>query len=755
MTRTLTGALAALALAQASPALADPPASSAYATDAQSTHVEDATSRGIGQVNMIACIMGAMRPDALVNDGPYNALVEMQKCDPESRSSTDNANGAAQTSSFVTSTVNSTRASNSEPMRARIWLDDPEADGATIFVNTSATSAPTAGNPYGVFRLDYCGNMPGSTNCIFNGYLEGTTSGISYFEREQGDGGSGTKALRMTASSTTSGSGRLLMQDPNNSATFSFAYNADYYRRSDDGGDRCFARDARDPETGMSVWRYGLYDGITGARVERNSGFPIEYTHAGTKYQGYLGYYGLSLPPAAQEFLTNGDTVEKVDYSNNGNSPTRTPFTVVKAGGKLSKYTRHTRTLRGIDQIRFNTFVGMEASGFFSGAVPNAQYELFWDEPAGNFKVTGQMMCGNNGCNTQALPQVQAVSASFWAARGGIQGWSQQLGGEVFVNLQGAGASVDSNAVQVAYRSQEVVYPSQLPAALHCVRDCPTAASIAAYFAPGSNTGSPYAANSANNFQPTQPGNVVHYTTDAASALLIDGASAGVVLDASPELLENNPQFRYGLRSGKLFANAADAECDVGSGTYCEWRVNGLDVYYQWETGPQSFNQFAAVKSSNGQFVNLDPPLQVNFAVPQGAAYGQYAGKSIVLQYGGFGDLWGLPGICVSPATNQEVPCEGGEVRYVPSFVIPHNSTQGVVSANGTTYLVKWLDREIRFARKNLAVCDAAGLTVPAGMVLPTAADLKNPSVPTSDIYIGVRPTVTGAPRVIHGEVKY
>ena len=221
----------------------------------------------------------------------------------------------------MTATVNSTRTSNTDPMRARIWLDDPEAEGAAIFVNMSATSAPTASNPYGVFRVDYCGNMDGTPGCAFNGFLDGTTAGISYFEREQGDGGSGTKALRMTASSTTSGSGSLHMEDRNNSATFSFAYNADYYRRSDDGGDQCFARDARDPDTGMSVWRYGLYDASTGARVERNSGFPIEYTHAGTTYQGYLGYYGLSLPPAAQSLLANGDTVEKVDYSATATRP--------------------------------------------------------------------------------------------------------------------------------------------------------------------------------------------------------------------------------------------------------------------------------------------------------------------------------------------------------------------------------------------------------------------------------------------------
>jgi hypothetical protein len=370
--------------------------------------------------------------------------------------------------------------------------------------------------------------------------------------------------------------------------------------------------------------------------------------------------------------------------------------------------------------------------------------------------VTAQMMCGGNGCSTQDLPSVQTVDASFWASRGGIQGNSQQLGGELFVNLQGVGSPVNSSQVQVVYRSQDLVYPSQLPATLHCLRDCPTAASMAAYFSGGSQAQSPFVATTANNFQPTVAGNVVGYTSNATTALLLDGASAPVVLDVDREALENSQQFRHGVRTGKLFVNLADAECATNSGTYCEWQVNNLDVYYQWETGVQPFNQFAAVKDSSGQFVTFDAPLQLNYTVPQGAAYGEYAGQSIVLQYAGFGELWGLPGHCVSPSTNEEVSCNNGdEVRYVPAFVIPHSTTLGAVTASGTTYYVKWLDREIRFARKSLSVCDGAGLVVPTSSTLPTAADLRDPLDPSASIYVGTRPTVTAAPRVIQGEVKY
>jgi hypothetical protein len=753
-TTAIGGATLALVLLQSN-AQADPPSTSAYVTDPQNSYVEDATSKGIGQVNMITCIMSALRPDALVNEGPYNALVDQTKCDSNSRSSADNANSDSQSSTFVKGTVDSTRASNSDPMRAKIWLDDPDgSSGALIYVNVSATEPPSTDNPYGVFRLDYCGRVTGDPTCLFNGFLEGATSGVSYFEQEQGQGGAGTKALRLSATSTSSGVGNLQMDEGGNQALFAFAYDADYYRRSDAAGDQCFSRDARDPETGMSVWRYGLYDSVTGDRIERQSGFPIDYTHDGVVYQGFLGYWGLSLPQDALATLASGNTVEKVDYSS-GNQPTKTSYTVVKAGGKLTKYTRHARTLNGIDRIKFTTFVGLNANTFFPGAQSNTQYELYWDDATGVFKVTGQMSCGNNGCTTLALDTVQDVPASFWALQGGIQGYSQALGGELFIDLHDFAMPVDSSSVNVTYRSQDIVYPTELPATLHCVRDCPTAASMAAYFAPSSAATSPFAAGTANNYQPTPGATVVHYGSDASNAVLLDGAAQPVVVDVDQNALQQYPMFMNGVRSGKLFVNLADAECDVGSGTYCEWKVNNLDVYYQWETGPNNYNQFAAVKDTNGDFVTFEAPLQVNFEVPTGAEYGQYAGQNIVLQYGGYGDLWGIPGVCVSHLTNQEVRCDSADARYVPSFVIPYDSTLGSVTSDGHVYLVKWLDREIRFARKALSVCDAAGLTVPTSMPLPTAADLKNPSDSASDIYIGNRPTVTSEPRVIQGEVKY
>jgi hypothetical protein len=49
----------------------------------------------------------------------------------------------------------------------------------------------------------------------------------------------------------------------------------------------------------------------------------------------------------------------------------------------------------------------------------------------------------------------------------------------------------------VTYRSQDVVYPSQLPPTLHYLRDCATATSLSAYFAAGSHASSPFEGSTA------------------------------------------------------------------------------------------------------------------------------------------------------------------------------------------------------------------------------------------------------------------
>jgi hypothetical protein len=750
--RAIAIAIAAALAALCSATFAAPGTDSAYRTDAQQSHVEDATSRGISQVNMITCVMSAMRPDALVNQGNYIALVDRNKCDPEARSSSSNSGAdSASTSApaYMNAVVSSSRTSNDEPMRVKTWIDEKEQDfSATIFVNISASEAPSTANPYGVFRLDYCGK--GSEGpCMMNGYLDGSAEGISYFEIEGGGEHSSTKALRLTNGSADSGAGRLSYQDGDGPVNYRFAYNADYFRRSDGTNDQCFSRDASDAATEMSVWRYGLYDASTGARVERHSGFPIEFSANGSTYRGHMGYWGLWVPADAPA-LANGTTVQQVTYQS-GQEPLRTDYTLAKAEGRLVRYTKRTRTLAQIDKLPFQTWV-WQTEGFFEGAHPNRQYEMHWNSAAGEFRVTGEVVCDNGPCQSRTYEVEKSVPASYFGAIGGMRGWSQSLGGELYIPIQAGGAPVDAAHVNVIYRQQDLVYPADMPATLHCLRECPTAETIGAYFANGSQTESPFVPATFNSWGPADA--TVVYSTSASDALLKDANSHALTF-TNAEALASRPRYQWGLRTGRLFTNLEDARCSNDSTHFCDYQIEQLDVYYQWETGPNQWNQFAALKDGSGHFVSFDAPLQVNYTVPSGVAYGDYAGKSLVLQYGGFGELWGIPGECVSRLTNEKVSCDQPNSRHVPAFVIPFDEAQGRVSIDGTTYLVKWLDREIRFARKDASVCQTAGLTLPEGLALPTAADLRDPSDSASPIYIGAKPELNAAPRVIQGEVKY
>lgn len=738
---------------------AAPGASSEYVTDAQSSYVQDQTSEGINQVNMITCIMAAMKPSSLVNQGSYLALVDESKCDTNNRDKASNSgssNSGSNASQYMTATVTSSRASNSDPMKVSTWIDVSEGGtDMSIYVHTAASQPPTSSNPYGQFRLDYCGKAAGLNSCVFNGYIDASASGLSYYDTSSEGGGTRLTAMTLNASGTTSGSGRMAITESGATTDYTFAYNASYFRRSDGVVDQCFSRDATDAGTGFSVWRYGLYDANTGARVTRNSGFPIEYTSGSTTYHGYMGYWGLWLPPDALSAISSGSTVQKVDY--NGGSASATSYTLVKAGGKLTKYTKGTKTLAEIDHIHF-TFGASAASGP-TGLSPystGTNYEAYWDQANKRFVIDGYNSCGAGGCKKATITPVNTTNA-YWSTNYpyGLFGWSQALGGEVFI-ATGSIANDGSNAgsVNVTYRTQDLVYPSEYAGIgdLYCVADCPTASGIASLLSSSAQT--PFG-STAGNYAGTAAGSLVTYTLDAASGNLKDGANADVTT-ASTNL---SGMYQWGIRSGKLFptsqASTVDAADGAADNSYRASSVDALNTYYVWETGPNAWNQFAAVKNSSGNYVTFDPPLQVNFSVPNTAAFGSSAGQTIVLQYNGFGDLFGIPGQCVSQVTNDPVSCDNANARYVPEFMIPFDQTVGRVTSGGSTYLVKWLDREIRLAKKATSVCTAAGLSLPSGLSLPTSADLKDPSNAAADVYIGTKPVVTSAPRVIHGEVKY
>ncbi len=761
--RAACTALAGLSFA--TPALAAPTGTSAYYADAQNEFVQDATTDRIGTVNMIMCILGALRPDALVNRGSYVALVDQSKCDSRNQASAANSGGASAGSqaNYMRAIVNSTRASNGDPMIARVWFENEE-DGQTIdiHIHVSVTQGPTSSNPFGVFTMNYCGRDPSGmiAGCIFRGRLAATSGGLSFYE-EQSTGGppDTTQLLLSNTGGTDTGAGAIRQVTQSNGTEAAlFAFDGTHFLRGDGTTNYCFSREKDDASS--SVWRYGVYDG-TGARLERDSGFPVKYTDgSNNEFQGFMGYYGLFLPDTAG--AANGDLIAR--QAANGGA--ETTYTLVKLGGRLTRFSKDTTTLAGVEKVRFNvqawrfpstpfaTFATLAGKSFAQAQADNDQIEMYWDDTASAFKATALLSCGMGGCVTSTFPSEASVDGSVVGSGDmarGFPGFSRALGGEVFVALGGA---APSSATPVTTREQTLVYPDEYPSSLHCIGNCLKGAQLTLGNLQANNVYYP-----GNGFD-ARTSQVRTYVF--SGDLLEDPDGAPVVSTVAADQLAGTP-YQSGVRTGILADSAdvnalTDLDCNPSSptGFYCVDRIDALDHYYVWETGANNWNQFTALQDSTTGYVRFDPPLNMNYTVPAGAAYGDYAGTNLVLQYSGFGNLWGIPGKCVSSVDNSEVSCAGGgHVRFVPQFSIPFSLTAGVVTHDSTPYYVKWLDRELRLAEEPAGNCSALTLPSLGGLTLPSAGDVLDPSDPAqTSVYIGTKPAVTSAPAVIHGVVR-
>ena len=742
-------------------ALAAPASNSAYATERQETYVFDQINDAIGTTNMITCLIGTMNPAALVNQGPYVALIDKNKCDSRSQADASNSTGsAAVLPDYVAATMHSTRASNSEPMRARGWLSFPE-EGQIVDValNLSAAQAPSSANPYGQFRLDFCGQQRGAAQpgCRMRGLFAGSAEGLEFAEQMQEEGQQYSTRLYLTTGANDTGAGaiELVGNDGNGAqaASFRFAYDGGFFRRSDGNQTMCF--DRRLSQAASSVWRYGVYD-ENGARVEREAGFPISFTAGGQTYRGYAGYYGLSMPPVAMAALANGATVERPSADGGG----ATGYTAVRVAGRL---TRHVKKTRSIGEFAGSRFMFMPWNGLSAqtiaaidaskddGSIRGVQLEAYFDADAKAIRVTAMQTCGESGgCVSRSITPVSLSGEDLARYDRGLFGHSRSFGGEVSLpqsTLESIAAGAPAG--DVVYREVELVYPgaADAPTTLYCAANCPTGAAIAAVIA--GTASSPYALEHAWSGADAP----VQYAFAATGMLVSESGDAAVPLDANVQQLPG--ALRHGIRSGRLVESAGAIACAHDATRSCDHSANAAPVYYTWESGPNNWSQFFALKSGS-QYVKFDAPLTLDYTVPADPArFGEHAGTTILLQYAGQGQLWGVPGHCVSAASNAPVSCDTAMARWVPSFTIPADAIEGAARAGGKTYLIKWLAREVRLARVPDSSCASLSLGDPSK--LPALSKIKDPTDPQSDIYVGTQPVLAPdvAPRVIDGIVKY
>jgi hypothetical protein len=736
--RTSGSALAAVLLMTGLSAQAQTPANSPYNTDPQNFYVQDDTSQGIGNLNMVLCVVAGLDPGDMVNAGPYIALVDMNKCNSDKGGGSNN--NAAGATDYATAVVDVTRASNSDPMIGKVWLSLTEDGGSTnVYAHLSATQSPSSTSPYGVFRLDYIGQKSGQTG--FNGFIDAEPTSISQYETGPD---SSNSAMTLNASSTSAGSGTIATLGSN---SFNFAYNSGYFRRSDGTNDLCFDRSRANAQ--VSVWQYGTYNANDGSRVDlAHPGFPILATYSGTSYYGFANYWGINFQGLDLNSIADAQPVSGLSIVDQRPNNT-TSYALSKVGGKLTKWTQQSTTLDALDGIPFTVGIDLTGSTSGNGAVTGFQnWQLQWSSANQNFTVTGTQQCDSNGCVVNSVSPAATVTAHAFDSVP-LSGWANSYGGSI--NIPPTSAPHQASDA-VYYYLQATVIPGSAGLTLYCLSQCPTATALTA-FASGNNQTTPFGNNTDQQWFSAASANTVTYQFDAGGLEDVSGASpVAMVLEQNSQFPSGSMYAQNGINSGRLFDTALTlANCPSGTpaGTVCE--PANPTVYYSWQTGPQQWNQSLWLTAS-GQVVPFDAPQNIAYTVPTGAAYGSYAGLPILLQFDGFGNLNGIPGYCVNPVNNGTVDCNTPNSRYVPMFSIP-DGTMLTLPNPSTPLLVKALNAEIRLNNLGLSgssPCASMTLTP----VTPPSGGTHDPSNSADSDYLGTKPALTAAPKVIDGVVQ-
>ncbi len=712
------------------------PATAPYLTDPQSEYVQDMTAEGISSLNMVLCVIGGMDAGAMVNAGPYIALVDMNKCDSKQGSSS-----AAGATNFATATVDVTRTTNADPMIGKVWLSmaGDQGDTTNVYAYLSVTQSPTVAQPYGLFRMDYLGKKNGST--AFNGYIDSKTASISQFET--GPNSSNT-AMALSADTTSSGSGTLASVG---GTSYNFAYNASYFRRSDGTNDECFDRSKANAQ--ISVWQYGTYNANDGSRVDlAHPGFPIQATYSGNSYYGFANYWGINFNGLDLNGIADAQPIAGLMVSDQRPNNS-TKYNLAKVGGKLTKWTQQATTLDSLNNIPIS--LGTDLTGLTSGnpAVTGFQtWIIQWNSADQNFTVTGTQQCGNNGCVESNISPVAVIDSNAFANLP-ISGYANSYGGNI--NIAPTGAA-HTPADVVNYYAQSAVIPGSMSLQLYCLSQCPTGVSLAAFQSGNSQT-SPYGNGTAMQWFSAPSTNTVSYTFDAGGLKDTSGATpVAMVLEQSSAYPSGSQYAQNGINTGRLFdAPLTLANCPTGTPAQTVCEPANPSSYYNWVTGPQQWQQSLWLTNQNS-IVTLDAPQNIAYTVPTGASYGGYAGVPILLQFNGFGNLSGIPGNCVDPVNNASVDCSTPNARYVPQFSIPDGATMTLATPS-TPLIVKALNAEIRLKNLGASASSACAAMTLTPVTLPNGGT-HDPSDASDVEYLGSKPSVTAAPAVIDGVVQ-
>lgn len=689
------------------------PADSDYATDPARRHVWDVSTEPLEIINGILEQLSQTCADKLVNQGPYLALIEIQDDGGGSSSNQSSAGNAVEYEPWI---VDSTRASSSAPQFVRFWIEGEEEleQGSPIesmiHALATMTAEPDAQNPFGQFSIDFA-MTEGLLGAVFQrgvlsaGPAAGGLAGFTFLvDADRQNGGGDIQIAVETNPARTAGRARVRMTDWETGVPMQFllAFDRDHFARKVGNQVRGFDRDSYR----VNTWGYNLYwaadgDGHSaGDRVELESGFPFTFTHQGSKQYGHVGYWGIWSP---SEGLPAHGTV--VTRETRDGSPGR-HYTVVRAPGRLVHVQRVQVPIADLDGAEFE----------------------YWDWPAGDRYQAVYEHDELNGWglflktaiwveNTGSWDPIEPPDPILQLPGEWLGLWSRTLGGSVSY----VGGEASAQIQQESYASgDDSIFGGNDSLALYGLTQCLKPALTAAQVEVGDVWFADQLADSPKLYQ---------FRRDTRT-LMHGGARVGLL----PGEVPTTGPFTWGMRSGPLTTTPPE---DLG--IQSAWEMWGLDDYYYWETGHNPWNQYATVRDGQGRLLTFDPPLGFVYRhEQQNDANGDaaYAGQSFWLQYGGAGQLWGIP------QGDVDVDGDLSPDRWLPLFSL----ADGTVVGASDEYVVKAIDSELTMTptADNLPASLLQALSAAAQLVLPTLANWTDPV--DRDV-----PTDLGEPRVVGG----
>jgi len=719
-----------------------------YTNDSQSYHVWNESLKPIELVNSILCFTGQFKANEFVNAGPYLALADEKACFKDEGSSDASAQsaGAANVPTYMKVIVDATRGTDlTSPIVVKVWM--PEMGGGgdgsqAIKFKAVIKKGATATNPFGDFTFNYEMFDSFTANNSQGGGEIKTVDipnkiGFTLFESESGGGRDSSKNASVVmstdrtegialTSSHESGGG-----DGDRGNAFGLAFNsnnvllqtADSYTNlpfmpnDDNSGDEsCLSRTTFDE----TVNRYDLYDSTTGARVELNSGLSFKYdsdANGDVDSFGHIGYWGVWTEKP--NTLSNGSVIQ----AQTPGTQETTAYTVVQAPGRLIKNTVERLSLVDTKGIEFSYWsADAQQHGFQNWIV---KYLTTTDgvETNGFYKTAGNSQ-GDQGPVTQPLDTPVAITESNNEA---LQMNSQQLGGNVKYKFgQSFLMFFKQEFVNGSETATDELFADGSSASLYCVERCPVGTLGATELQSWDTPYSPRASSLENVIAFN-----ISNTGDNALALVRTSNSQIVKYNGVTEqgLTDAHSPYSWGIHSGSLItAKMLDKLANIND-------INNpdtVDVFYEWETGLNSFNQTTSIKNSQGVIQTFDKPIQIKYTHSdendRSHDAGAFDGKVVMLNYGGNGELWGIP----------YVQSDNG--RSLPQF----NIADGVILGANNQYKIK--AREIEGTMQ-----DATGQ---CGALTLTPPDEAVPTTITGDAVIGDMPVVLTPPRVIGGVIQ-